>query len=72
MNNVIQFRPATKQDLPNRTQDGDEQLAVDMVADLFKAHITTLLCPEFMDDYDAQMVEYLYEKYSEKFEEYMK
>ena len=66
MSNVIPFptRPAPSVD--------DSGLAVEMVADLFKAHITTLLSPELMDEQDAQMVEYLYLKYSEKFEEYMK
>ena len=65
MNNVIPFptKPAPAVD--------DSGLAADMVADLFKAHITTLLSPELMDEQDAQMVEHLYLKYSEKFEEYM-
>ena len=70
MSNVIPF--------PSRTVTIDgyemerELVSVDFVSDLFKAHFTAMLCPELgIDSEDAEVLDYLYKKYSEKFEEYM-
>ena len=67
MSNVVPFpTPAKKEEFEYA------DFAQELLGDLFKAHITNLLCPEpIIDDYDAELIEYLYLKYSEKFEEYM-
>ncbi len=71
MSNVVPFPTSTPLEKVEFAQENVEY-AQEIVGDLFKAHITALLCPEpIIDDYDAELIEYLYTKYSEKFEEYM-
>ena len=69
MNNVIAFpTPA-----PREQTEVNVEFAQELVGDLFKAHIATLLCSDELgiDDYDVELIEYLYLKYSEQLEEYM-
>ena len=69
MGQVLEFRRATKEDLPT-IDEKDRDIVMDFVGDLFKAHMTCLLMPEMEVDYkDRDMIEYLYEKYSDRFEE---
>ena len=72
MSNVIQFRRATKDDLPK--VDGADsalnQIKQDFIADLFKATIAAELYWEElqMTDYDVDCLNHIFRKYSKEWE----
>ena len=73
MSNVIQFRRATKKDLPK--VDGADsaliQIKQDFIADLFKATFAAELYWEEMQmtDYDVDCLNHIFRKYCKEWEE---
>ena len=73
MSNVIQFRRATKDDLPK--VDGADaalnQIKQDFIADLFKATMAAELYWEEMNmtDYDVDCLNHLFTKYTKEWED---
>ena len=72
MSNVIQFRRATKDDLPK--VDGADaalnQIKQDFIADLFKATMAAELYWEEMNmtDYDVDCLAHIFKKYAKEWE----